>query len=75
VKVHELIDLLANEDPEAEVHIAYDYGDHWHTLVAPAVRRVEPAALAYSDYHRMPKVVDEGEDDDGGDMPVVLFSR
>lgn len=61
MKVHELIDLLQSEDPDAEVHFAYDYGDHAHSRVAPKVRRVEEEYVVDSAYHRMPVVVDDDD--------------
>ena len=61
MKVSELIAILRQEDLDAEVHIAYNYGDHWHTTVAPKVRRVENSPVEFSDYHRMPKVLDADE--------------
>ena len=71
MKVKELIAALANEDAEAEVHFAYDYGDRSHTTVAPKVRRVEPATVRWSDYHRSPSVI-EDEDAEGASEVVVL---
>jgi hypothetical protein len=74
MKVRELIEWLSGEDQDLDVHVAYNYGDHWHTTVAPKVQRVEEAAVTFSDYHRMPKVVEE--DDEKGDEArgVVLFT-
>jgi hypothetical protein len=71
----ELIDALRAEDPDAEVHFTYNYGDHWRTTVAPKVRRVEEGRVTYSEYHRMPKVVDEDDTRyDGGQRVVILYS-
>lgn len=72
MKVSELIELLQMEDQDAEVHFSYNYGDHWRTQVAPTVDSVETGFVKFSDYHRMPKVVDE-EDFDYNDEgePVV----
>ena len=62
--VQELIEQLGYMNPEAEVHFAYNYGDHWRTEVAPRVDTVDMALVKYSDYHRMDKVVDLDYDDD-----------
>jgi hypothetical protein len=62
MNVRDLIECLEGMDPEAEVHFAYTYGDHWRTEVAPKVDRVDEGAVVYSDYHRMDKIV---ENDDG----------
>ena len=64
MKVQDLIDELKSYDPEAEVHFAYGYGDHWRTQVAPKVSRVDEAVVEYSDYHRMDKLVTIEEDYD-----------
>ncbi len=72
MKVSELIERLQQEDPEADVHFSYNYGDHWRTMVAPKVRTVEEAAIEWSDYHRMPKQIDS--DDDEPFNPVVVLS-
>ena len=69
MKVSQLIEELGFMDPEAEVHFAYNYGDHWRTQVAPAVSEVTSGAVEYSDYHRMDKVAEEDEcwDEETGD--------
>ena len=73
MQVKDLIELLQMENPEAEVHFSYNYGDHWRTQVAPTVDSVEVGRVVHSEYHRMPKVVDEEEfdyDEETGE-PVV----
>jgi hypothetical protein len=77
--VSELIELLQGENPDAEVHFSYNYGDHWRTQVAPKVDSVEVGQVVYSDYHRMPKVVEQDydEDDDNteeNEVQVVILS-
>jgi hypothetical protein len=62
MKVKDLIEQLGYQDPEAEVHFAYNYGDHWRTEVAPKVSQVFEGAVEFSDYHRMDKMVEEYED-------------
>ena len=62
--VQELINLLQWQDPDAEVHFAYNYGDHWRTEVAPNVSNVREGVVEYSDYHRMDKIADEDYDDE-----------
>ena len=62
--VDELIAELQSLPKDAEVHFAYNYGDHWRTQVAPTVDRVEVGQVKFSDYHRMPKVVEYDEYDD-----------
>ena len=79
MQVFQLIELLEYMDPNAEVHFSYDYGDYWNTSVAPEVSEVSTALVKYSDYHRMDKVMDEGEmhEDEGdfeGTRHVVILS-
>jgi hypothetical protein len=68
MKVKELIAKLATEDPEADVHIPYDYGDST-TIVAPQVERVEECAVRFSDRLGMP-VLANG--DEASALVVVL---
>ena len=62
MQVKELIEMLAEMNPEADVHFAYNYGDHWRTEVAPKVGRVDVGAVVYSDYHRMDKLMEDEYD-------------
>jgi hypothetical protein len=62
MKVSQLIEQLQYMDKDAEVHFAYNYGDHWRTQVAPSVASVEEGVVEFSDYHRMDKMVEEYED-------------
>jgi len=60
--VKELIESLKYMDQDAEVHFAYNYGDHWRTEVAPKVSQVTEGVVEYSDYHRMDKMLEEEYD-------------
>jgi hypothetical protein len=71
--VKELIESLQYMDPEAEVHFAYNYGDHWRTEVAPKVGRVDEGVVEYSEYHRMDKIASEDYDDE--DEQTVASQR
>lgn len=64
MNVAELIEELKLMPQDAEVHFSYNYGDHWHTQVAPTVDSVYEGQVKYSDYHRMPKVVEHDYDDE-----------
>jgi hypothetical protein len=67
--VRDLIEQLGYMDQDAEVHFAYNYGDHWRTEVAPKVGSVGQGVVEYSDYHRMDKMVDDEDcyDEESGD--------
>jgi hypothetical protein len=76
--VQELIEQLGYMDKDAEVHFAYNYGDHWRTQVAPKVGEVFEGAVVYSEYHRMDKMVEddgEGDFDDEGNEIVDESTR
>jgi hypothetical protein len=60
--VQELIEQLQDMDQNAEVHFAYNYGDHWRTEVAPRVGRVDEGKVVYSEYHRMDKMLEDEYD-------------
>jgi len=62
MKVSELIELLSDMDQDADVHFCYDYNDYWRTTVAPKVGQVFEADIAYSEYHRMPILVEYAGD-------------
>jgi hypothetical protein len=70
MQVKELIEQLQDMNPEAEVHFAYGYGDHWRTTVAPRVSNVFDGVVQYSEYHRMDKMVEDEDDfyEEDGDM-------
>jgi tRNA/tmRNA/rRNA uracil-C5-methylase (TrmA/RlmC/RlmD family) len=69
MQVKDLIEQLQGMNPEAEVHYAYNYGDHWRTEVAPRVDRVDEGVVEFSEYHRMDKMVDSEDcyDEETGD--------
>ena len=71
MQVKELIEMLQHMNQDADVHFAYNYGDHWRTEVAPKVGRVDEGAVVYSEYHRMDKMLeDDGDcefDDEGNE--------
>ena len=69
MRVKDLIEQLGYMDQDAEVHFSYNYGDHWHTKVAPTVDEVFEGVVERSDYHRMDKLVDDEDsyDEDTGD--------
>jgi hypothetical protein len=77
--VKELIESLKYMDQDAEVHYAYNYGDHWRTEVAPKVGRVDEGAVVYSEYHRMDKMLeDDGDtdfDDEGNEVVDETLRR
>jgi hypothetical protein len=62
MQVSQLIEMLGFMDPEAEVHFAYNYGDHWRTQVAPKVDSVGERVVEYSSYHSMDKIVEDDDD-------------
>jgi len=62
MKVRDLIEELGYMDQDADVHFAYNYGDHWRTEVAPKVGRVDEGKVVYSDYHRMDKIMEDEYD-------------
>lgn len=71
--VGELIDELLDFDPDLPVLFGYDYGDHWHTMVAQSIDSINEEAVKHSDYHNMNIVIDcDKEDPDGRPIAVVL---
>jgi hypothetical protein len=77
--VQELIQQLSYQDPHAIVHFAYNYGDYWHTTVAPEVCAVEEGFVKESAYHGMPRLRDlddvyneDGERDADAQRVVII---
>lgn len=67
------IDTLIDNgvDLNTPVHISYDYGDYWHTKVAPGVENIELTPIKYSDYHNM-DMIDDKEDYDNNNQVIVI---
>lgn len=75
MNVRELIERLQQEDPESEVHVVYNYGDYWRTLVAPSISYLEEGLIKWSNYHNMPKVMDDEDDEEDHDQVVLLYTK
>ena len=76
MKVQDLIDQLGNCDPEAEVMIAYNFGDHWDTKVAVGIDRVDEELVVRSERLRrwtVPDVTAEFPSDDEETKDVVVL--
>ena len=58
---------LAGLPDGAPVVFAYQYGDHARTVVAQRARDADEGRVVWSDYHGLPREVDDDEwyDDDG----------
>ena len=67
----ELIEYLEDYDDNMEVHISYDYGDYWKTMVAPKITDVDLKMIKYSEYHRMNKIDIDGEDEDVKEVIII----
>ncbi len=74
MKVKELIERLGQEDPEVDVRLCYDYGDHKGTLVVIEVCAVEETEVRHSPYHGMDALVDETRRQEGDSKRVVVLS-
>jgi len=56
---------------DTPVVLAYNYGDHSKTQVAPFAKTIEEGVVKYSEYHRMPKVMGESSEQT---MKVIIIS-
>jgi len=63
---------IVNGNGKLPVHQAYNYGDHWNTIVAPSVTTAEVAEVEYSDYHNSYKLIEEGHEPDSEEVHSVL---
>lgn len=64
MQVRELIEMLEGMDQDAEVHFAYNYGDHCNTMVAPAVSQVEEMYVEPNAYVNDDALVDDENADE-----------
>ena len=80
--VNELIEKLkelkeiGDLDGSESVHAAYNYGDHWDTMVAKKIRKVRQDIVTHSSYHDMDRVVlpeDEAEHESNELKSVCLL--
>ena len=71
--VGELIEQLQEFDSNMPVKFSYDYGDYWHTEVAPNIQNVETRYIKYSSYHHM-DMIDKEENDDIVENECVVIS-
>ena len=63
MKVSELIERLENLDPDMDVMFEHPSHDHWRTVLASDILRVEENTVRYAEYHRQ-HVLAEGYDED-----------
>lgn len=61
--VKELKQELSFFKDDQEVFFAYPSGDYWGTTLAGKVEDVEERLIAFSEYHRKHKLVDEDYED------------
>lgn len=76
ITVRELIELLQDENPEAPVGAAYQYGDYGRTTCVTAIRRVREDDVYWSEYHNDYALSSRDEDDDPREptIPMVVLS-
>jgi hypothetical protein len=76
MKVSELIEQLQNLDPDMEVMYEHPSHDHWRTVLASEVSRVEENTVRYAEYHRQHVLAggyDEDEEDSDPRKQVALI--
>ena len=60
--VAQLRQALGDFNPADKVVFAHPSGDHWHTTVCSAIRNVDQGDVAYSEYHRLGKLIEEEDE-------------
>lgn len=71
--VAELISELKEYDQDLPVHFAYQYGDHWRTMVAPEVTEVSEEQVKYSSYHNTTALAKDQDDIDDSFIDVIIL--
>ena len=72
-ELREILNDLDGSFDKTPVHIAYNYGDYWHTQVAPGANIARIGSVEWSEYHRMDKVSDEDADEEEGIKQVFII--
>lgn len=72
MKVSELITLLQQQDPDADVHYAYGSGDYWRTQLCPTVGRVYEGFVVPSGYYQNQFKLIEDQDEEDVRTVVVI---
>lgn len=72
MKVSDLIERLRDFPEDSDVGFAYNYGDHWRTMVVAEPEEVDEMEVEYSDYHSMFRLTDGIEIANEPKMMVVL---
>ena len=71
--VGELVEKLIGFNKDKEVVFAHPSGDHWRTVIAKEVEKVDELYLNYSEYHRKFVLLEVNEEkDESGILAVVL---
>lgn len=74
ITVGELIALLQDENPDAQVAFATDYGDHCHTKQVHSIRgEINPESLYESAYSVSGLAVEKEPEDADPNAEVVLI--
>jgi len=73
--VRELMEVLRDYDPEAEVRVAQDSHDHWRTTLARPLDTVSNQLVVFSRYHEFDVVVDEDDEDAVDGTNAVILSH
>jgi hypothetical protein len=71
MKVSELIALLQQQDPNADIHYSYGSGDYWRTLLCPTVSRVYEGFIIPTEYHNGFKLIEDQDEDDVRTVVVI----
>ena len=71
--VKELIKKLEDMDETMEVLFSYDYGDYPNTMVAAKIFNVDESEVIYSDYHRMDRIINDGDEEEREGSRVVVI--
>lgn len=70
--VEELIEELQQFDPKSKIVFEYQSSDYWKTRVARVVETVDEGEVGWSEYHKLPKPTDEGDENTVGVVVLNL---
>jgi len=64
---------LSDFPDDKPVMFAYPSGDHWRTVLVGEIESVEPAFVAYTEYHQQFKLLDDESDENGTDEEITVI--
>lgn len=70
--IAELQEIMEQHGPDTKVLFAYNYGDRPKTQVAETITKVELDYVGWSQYHNMPRIGKDDDEDAEREQVIIL---